>query len=186
MPLLQGVVPGEECEFRGVDHDALVSPPPRARGHRDVVDPIRQVRGGHRFDLPAVASTSTARAARWAPADSPPTISRPAPSSRCPLAASQRIAATQDRRDADAPASTGSRRRPVPRARRSRTAQGLIVTVRATERPAATVHVQIARAHLPGAEDAQAQRSGWPFDHALHRKSDGGSAASTPALGGEL
>lgn len=64
--------------------------------------------------------------------------------------------------------------------------QGLIVTVRATERPAATVHVQIARAHLPGAEDAQAQRSGWPFDHALHRKSDGGSTASTPALGGEL
>jgi hypothetical protein len=55
MRLLQGVVLGEECEFRGVDHDALVSPPPRARGHRDVVDPVRQVRGGHRCDLPAVA-----------------------------------------------------------------------------------------------------------------------------------
>jgi hypothetical protein len=35
---------------------------------------------------------------------------------------------------------------------------------------AAAVHVQIARAHLAGSEDAHAQRRGWPVDRALHRK----------------
>jgi hypothetical protein len=43
MPLLRGVLRGEESEIWGVDHDALVSPPARARGHRRKPGNIRAI-----------------------------------------------------------------------------------------------------------------------------------------------
>ena len=112
-----------------------------------------------------------ARARRGgAPADSPPTISRAAPSSRCPSAAasgspprSRRV-----RRDADAPGSAGSRPRPRPLVPRARTAAASGPGGpghRAPIRRRARVDSTRAR---PRAEDAQPQGPGRPGDHALH------------------